>query len=129
MDSAPFNYDAPFIIKDTDIFRDGGTTFAVLEDKNKKELVVCFDHQIGSKTKNRIYFGDVHPTKENAELVAINSSLEKNILDALQDAIDKIISEQEQKELLQKKRSGLSEENYRMRHLLRALSYYKQTWR
>ena len=109
------------------LFYDGGTIFAVLEDKNKKELIICFDHKIGSKTKNRIYFGDVHPTKENAELVAINSSLEKNILDALQDAIDKIISEHEQKELLQKKISEMSEKNYRIWSLLRATSYYNRS--
>jgi hypothetical protein len=120
-----FDYNPPFTIVEIDKYRDGGTTYAVLEDQNKKEMIVCFDRKIGSETHNRLYFGVRYPDLEGGELVAIGSALEKNILVALQESIDKNL--QQQKDLLEKQSAiELAKDEVQIRWLLQTIDYYKK---
>jgi hypothetical protein len=86
-------------LKELNCWEDGGTTGIVLL-QDGKEIPLCFDGRIETKTPCRIFAGATHPTCKEAELLAAGSRREAEILALLHSFLDSKYSKEKQAELL-----------------------------
>ena len=111
LDSGSVKLVKPIDIVESDMFRDGGTMYAVLKDSNGKSFPFCLDGRIqevtveefekGVKSKPRhIFVGATHPASAGAQEIPVDGKEEKILLGILEDWVREHLSGEEQKEIL-----------------------------
>ncbi|MEJ2066475.1 MAG: hypothetical protein P8Y09_00625 [Deltaproteobacteria bacterium] len=83
--------DAPYEIKETMMYKDGGTIGIVIKDAKGISLPLCYDQRIKIPEGERfVYVGATHPSESSAAKVTPGSATEQALLRILTSA--KIVS-------------------------------------
>lgn len=83
--------DAPYVIQETMLYKDGGTIGVVVKDAKGISLPLCYDQRINVPEEERfVYVGATHPSESSATKVIRGSTTAQALLRVLTSA--KIVS-------------------------------------
>ena len=125
--SANLSLQAPVEVLEVVFAHDGGTIGITFFDAEGKKYQFCLDGQIDSETNKSLYEGALHPTHEDASLLAQASEKEISIIFLLQTWLDCNFSKQALEELLALNTvSGLTNIKFNAKKVFSVIDIVKQ---
>ncbi|MBM3248856.1 MAG: hypothetical protein FJZ10_05515 [Candidatus Omnitrophica bacterium] len=116
------NLSLPIEVEDVIMYDDGGTIGVILKDSKGKTFTFCADNRMlrsGPRVEERhLYVGTLHPDNPGSREIPLSGKEERAILMILQDLMNRELSQEEQKKLLNTVVTANLSEKELQRHLL-----------